>query len=69
MTNDHSFSALDRHAVLSGSDHAFPWYAGDMMASRRMDKSARLAEKIRAAFGAVADWLDGETSFMGAGRV
>jgi hypothetical protein len=28
----HHFSALDRHAVLSGSDDGFPWYAGTMLA-------------------------------------
>ena len=26
------FSSLDRHAVLSGSDDGFPWYAGAMLA-------------------------------------
>jgi hypothetical protein len=30
--NRHHFSALDRHAVLSGSDDGFPWYAGTMLA-------------------------------------
>ena len=30
--NDHSFSALDRHAVLSGSDDGFPWFASAMLA-------------------------------------
>ena len=34
MMNEHSFSALDRHAVLSGcgSDDGYPWYAGQMLA-------------------------------------
>ncbi len=32
MTDHHSFSALDRHAVLSGSDAGFPWFAGTMLA-------------------------------------
>ena len=32
MMNQHPFSALDRHAVLSGSDNGFPWYAGSMLA-------------------------------------
>ena len=32
MRNDHQFSALDRHAVLSGSDDGFPWYAASMLA-------------------------------------
>jgi hypothetical protein len=47
MINNHSFSALDRHAVLSGSDDGFPWYAGGMLALEasevaclRMDKFA-----------------------------
>jgi hypothetical protein len=30
--NEHPFSALDRHAVLSGSDDGFPWFAGAMLA-------------------------------------
>ncbi|WP_426413813.1 hypothetical protein [Bradyrhizobium ganzhouense] len=32
MPDHHSFSALDRHAVLSGSDNGFPWHAGAMLA-------------------------------------
>ena len=32
MLDHPSFSALDRHAVLSGSDDGFPWYAGAMLA-------------------------------------
>jgi hypothetical protein len=32
MMDDHSFSALDRHAVLSGSDDGFPWFASAMLA-------------------------------------
>ena len=32
MRNDHQFSALDRHAVLSGSDDGFPWCAASMLA-------------------------------------
>jgi hypothetical protein len=32
MPDHHSFSALDRHAVLSDSDDGFPWYAGAMLA-------------------------------------
>ncbi|WP_298878013.1 hypothetical protein [uncultured Bradyrhizobium sp.] len=32
MPDHHSFSALDRHAVLSGSDNGFPWVAGAMLA-------------------------------------
>jgi hypothetical protein len=32
MTNAHQFSALGRHAVLTASDDAFPWFAGTMLA-------------------------------------
>ena len=32
MINEPCFSALDRHAVLSGSDDGFPWYASAMLA-------------------------------------
>ena len=31
MMDAHSFSALDRHAMLSGSDDGFPWFAGSML--------------------------------------
>jgi len=30
--HDDRFSALDRHAVLSGGDDGFPWYAASMLA-------------------------------------
>jgi len=30
--NEHPISALDRHAVLTGSDDGFPWFAGAMLA-------------------------------------
>src|SRR5947209_1158391 len=32
MMNQHSYSARDRHAVLSGADDGFPWFAGGMLA-------------------------------------
>lgn len=32
MRTAHSFSALDHHAVLGGSDNGFPWYASGMLA-------------------------------------
>jgi hypothetical protein len=32
MMNEH-FSSLDRHAILSGSDDGFPWYASAMLAA------------------------------------
>jgi hypothetical protein len=31
MLNDDQFSALDRHAVLCGSDDGLPWYAASML--------------------------------------
>jgi hypothetical protein len=31
MRNERSFSALDRHAVLTGSDDGYPWYASQML--------------------------------------
>ena len=30
--NEPSFSALDRHAVLTSANHNFPWFAGAMLA-------------------------------------
>jgi hypothetical protein len=34
MMNEHPFSALDRHAILTGygSDDGYPWYASGMLA-------------------------------------
>ena len=32
MMNRRRFSALDHHAVLSGFDDGFPWFAGTMLA-------------------------------------
>jgi len=32
MMNDDRFSALDRHAVLTGSNDSFPWFASQMLA-------------------------------------
>jgi len=32
MMDQHSFSGLDRHAVLTGADDGFPWFAGAMLA-------------------------------------
>src|ERR1700753_3657580 len=32
MRNEHAFCALDRHAVLTGSDDGYPWYASQMLA-------------------------------------
>ncbi len=72
MPDHHSFSALDRHAVLSGSDNGFSWYAGAMFADPgeavRMQPEMLsqgtvraimqvLGEKIATAFEATANWL------------
>ena len=39
------FSSLDRHAVLSGSDDGFPWFAGAMLAMESCEVvSLRLAK-------------------------
>jgi hypothetical protein len=47
MMNDR-FSALDRHAVLAGSDNGFPWFAGAMLAMESCQvvhlRLAKLAE-------------------------
>jgi len=32
MMNRRHFSALDHHAVLSGSDDGYPWFAGALLA-------------------------------------
>jgi hypothetical protein len=32
MIDQHPFSALDRHAVLTSSDDGFPWFASAMLA-------------------------------------
>lgn len=71
MLDQNSFSALDRHAALGGSDNGFPWYAGAMLAGESCDmapveKSRRndeptIGETIAAVFGAAASWLSGTT--------
>ena len=49
MLDHKSFSALDRHAVLSGSDDGFPWYAGAMLAVEASEVARLRMEKLRAA--------------------
>jgi len=76
MPDHHSFSALDRHAVLSGSDNGFPWYAGAMLAVEASEVVRQLSqgdeaagqeavlmvsEKVVAAFEAFASLLAGAT--------
>ena len=46
MSDHHSFSALDRHAVLSGSDDGFPWYAGAMLAVEASEVVRLRCEKL-----------------------
>ena len=69
MPSHNFYSALDRHAVLSGSDSGFPWYAGAMLTGdsdiARMPTdggagpatTSMVREQIAAAFEAVASWL------------
>jgi hypothetical protein len=45
MMDQHSFSCLDRHAVLTGSDDGFPWFASTMLAVESCEVvSLRLAK-------------------------
>jgi hypothetical protein len=46
MLDHNSFSALDRHAVLSGSDAGFPWYAGAMLAAESCEVIGMRLEKL-----------------------
>jgi hypothetical protein len=46
MLDHNSFSALDRHAVLSGSDDRFPWYAGAMLAVEASEVVRLRMEKL-----------------------
>jgi hypothetical protein len=82
MPDHHSFSALDRHAVLSGSDNGFPWAAGAMLAVEasevvrlRCEKLSHgdeavlmVSEKVAAAFEAFASLLSGATPAAGVQR-
>jgi len=77
MLDHTSFSALDRHAVLSGSDDGFPWYAGAMLAVEasevvRLEKLSHADEAAERqavlmvsekifAARAAASWLAGAT--------
>lgn len=47
MPDHHSFSALDRHAVLGGSDNGFPWFAGAMLAVEASEVVRLRCEKLR----------------------
>jgi hypothetical protein len=46
MPDHHSFSALDRHAVLRGSDNGYPWYAGAMLAVEASEVVRLRCEKL-----------------------
>jgi len=46
MPDHHSFSALDRHAALSGSYNGFPWYAGAMLAVEASEVVRLRCEKL-----------------------
>src|ERR1700755_1201249 len=46
MLDHKSFSALDRHAVLSGSDNGFPWHAGTMLAFEASEVVRLRCEKL-----------------------
>ena len=46
MSDHYAFSALDRHAVLSGSDNGFPWYAGAMLAVEATEVVRLRCEKL-----------------------
>ncbi|MGT2436106.1 hypothetical protein ACU4GH_09765 [Bradyrhizobium betae] len=46
MPDHHAFSALDRHAVLGGSDNGFPWYAGAMLAFEASEVVRLRCEKL-----------------------
>jgi hypothetical protein len=46
MPDHHSFSALDRHAVLGESDNGFPWYAGAMLAVEASEVVRLRCEKL-----------------------
>ncbi|SEM72268.1 hypothetical protein [Bradyrhizobium sp. OK095] len=46
MPDHHSFSALDRYAVLSGSDNGFPWFAGAMLAVEASEVVRLRCEKL-----------------------
>jgi hypothetical protein len=43
---DDRFSALDRHAVLSGGDDGFPWYAASMLAVESSEVVCMRLEKF-----------------------
>jgi hypothetical protein len=55
-----TFSSLDRHAVLSGADDGFPWYAGAMLAV----ESCEIVNMRLAKFAAHDEDSEREASLM-----
>ncbi len=55
MPDHRSFSALDRHAVLGGSDNGFPWYARAMLAVEASEAVRLHCEKLGDADQAAPD--------------
>lgn len=51
----HSYSALDHHAVLSGADDRFPWFAGAMLALESCDVVRMRLDKLAHADGEEAE--------------
>jgi hypothetical protein len=49
--NEPSFSALDRHAVLTGANDSFPWFAGAMLAMEASKVISLRLEKFAAGDG------------------
>lgn len=46
--NEPAFSALDRHAVLTGANDSFPWFAGAMLAMEASEVIRLRLEKFAA---------------------
>jgi hypothetical protein len=46
--NEPSFSALDRHAMLTGANDSFPWFAGAMLAMEASEVIRLRLEKFAA---------------------
>jgi hypothetical protein len=44
--NEPAFSALDRHAVLTGANDSFPWFAGAMLAMEASQVICLRMEKL-----------------------
>ncbi|HTO59996.1 MAG TPA: hypothetical protein VMM15_01950 [Bradyrhizobium sp.] len=51
MRDEIRFSALDRHAVLCGSDDGFPWFSGAMLAIESCEVVRLRLEKLASCNG------------------